>query len=222
MAYYDSLSEATKKTAVDTLKAIETQFTGLENTHFQLHRLHNMRQKEGESVTDFTTRFQELARRAYADMGEKAKAVLMQAQYQNNLLPHIKRQILTSESVTDFTKTYKLALMIDSNPELYPPMSIRRENQGESRPQRQQFQPYNRPRYQGQYYRGNFGRLTGPYLRALQPERDSRLRYDAPLQRSTSSFIEGGRTHYNRENFNRGNGFQGNRFNGSNFRGNTF
>ena len=47
MAYYDSLSEATKKTAVDTLKAIETQFTGLENTHFQLHRLHNMRQKEG-------------------------------------------------------------------------------------------------------------------------------------------------------------------------------
>ena len=96
----------------------------------------------------------------------------MQAQYQNNLLPHIKRQVLTTDGLTDFTKTYKLALMIDSNPDLYPPMSSGRDNQGGSRPPRQQFQPYNRPRYQGPYYRGNYGRLTGPYLRTLQPERD--------------------------------------------------
>ena len=43
-----------------------------------------MRQKDGESVTDFTTRFQELARRAYAEFGEKGKAILMQALYQNS------------------------------------------------------------------------------------------------------------------------------------------
>ena len=34
MAYYDTLSTETKKTAADTLKAIETQFTSLENTNF--------------------------------------------------------------------------------------------------------------------------------------------------------------------------------------------
>ena len=96
-----------------------------------------MRQKEGESVTDFTTRFQELARRAYGEFQCKAKAVLMQAQYQNNLLPHIKRQVLTTDGLTYFTKTYKLALMIDSNPDLYPPMSSGRDNQGGSRPPRQ-------------------------------------------------------------------------------------
>ena len=52
-----TLSTETKKTAADTLKAIETQFTSLENTNFQLQRLHSMRQKDGESVTDLTTRY---------------------------------------------------------------------------------------------------------------------------------------------------------------------
>ena len=123
MAHYDTLADNVKKVAADTLAAIEAEFTGLENTHFQLHRLHQMQQKEGEKVTDFTSRFQELARKAYFDFDGKDKAMLMQVQYQNNLLPHIKRQIMVKNIGIDFIKTYKLALLIDSNPDLFPPLS---------------------------------------------------------------------------------------------------
>ena len=53
----------------------------------------------------------------------------MQAQYQNSLLPHIRRQILVKNLGLDFIKTYKCALMIDSHPELYPPLArVRYDN----------------------------------------------------------------------------------------------
>ena len=49
MAFYDTLTvDKTKPDLV--MKAIEDQFKGLENSHLQLQRLHQMRQREGESI----------------------------------------------------------------------------------------------------------------------------------------------------------------------------
>ena len=128
-----------------------------------------MQQKEGEKVIDFTNGFQELARKAYSSFDDKDKVILMQAQYQNSLLPHIRRQILVKNLGLDFIKTYKCALMIDSHPELYPPLARVRYDNRYTNAFRKNFNYINNYEAYGydKYENRHFDQVRRPYLRTM-------------------------------------------------------
>ena len=71
MAHYDTVAEDVKADYGRLKTKFITQFSGLESSHFLVQRLHQMRQREGEKLEDYTNRFQELARRAYTEFSAK-------------------------------------------------------------------------------------------------------------------------------------------------------
>ena len=95
------------------------QFAELDSRAVLVARLNNTTQKVGESVVDFTNRYEEIARRAYADMQSDHTRILTLLQYQNSLLPHIKKHVLLKQPRT-ITEAQKLATLIDQNPTLFP------------------------------------------------------------------------------------------------------
>ena len=94
MLYYESLDAEVKSTYEGIKHAFIVQFGNLESKAVKLAKLHSMRQGETESVIAYTNRFEEVARRAYVGVPAETSNELILLQYQNSLLPHIKKYLL--------------------------------------------------------------------------------------------------------------------------------
>ena len=103
MMFYEGLDDGEKLNYEHVKSLMLRQFGELDSRAVLVARLHATVQREGESVIRFTNRFEEIARRAYADMrGEHIKTLTL-LQYQNSLLPHIRKHVLLKQptSITE-------------------------------------------------------------------------------------------------------------------------